>query len=119
MEVEAALSPGPGPGAQGLKPSTWSLNAPYVPLHSVRQGLVKPGHLGCLHSGWWACHLLVNVLGVGSTTALSLVAWTVSQGCPDPQGHLAGEAEGWVQAGLGSEQVFGPQLIGAPLGSSW
>lgn len=64
---------------------------------------------------------LSNVLGVGSTTALSLVVWTVFQGRPDPRGHLAGQAEGWVQAGLGSEQeaAASPQEGPAGPGASW
>lgn len=61
----SSLTPGPGPGAQGLKPSTWGLNAPYIPLHSVCQGLEKPGHLGCLHSGWWVCHPACQCPGCG------------------------------------------------------
>lgn len=99
----SSLPRGPGPSVQDLKPA-WSLNAPIflcTPCaFSWSQGL--------MNQDTWAVSTvppcLSNVLGVGSTTALSLVVWTVFQGCPDPRKHLAGKAEGWVQAGLGSEQ---------------
>lgn len=84
---------------------------------------------GLVNQAAWAVSTvppcLSNVLGVGSTTVLSLVVWTVFQGRPDPRGHLAGQAEGWVQAGLGSEQEAAaspqedPAGPGATLGSSW
>lgn len=114
---EAAASPAPppypGPSAQGLKPSAWSLKAPFTPLHSMCL-LLEPGTVSTV-AGRRAT-LLVNVLGVGSTTALSLVVWTVSWECPDHQEHLTGEAEGWVQAGHGS----GGDGCSRPAGeSSW
>lgn len=121
------LALGPGPGSFCLEPEHPLCSAALrVPPLGTRG--MKPGHLGCLHSGCWACRHACQRPGVASTTGLSSVAWTVSWGCHDPRGHLTGEAKGWVQAGLSSEQggcsrlpresscSWGPSTWGGP---SW
>lgn len=49
-----ASIPSPGPSAQGLKPSAWSLKAPFAPLHSTYL-LLEPGAVSTVADGMPPC----------------------------------------------------------------
>lgn len=120
----SSLPRGPGPSVQDLKPA-WSLNAPMflcTPCaFSWSQGLMKPGHLGCLHSAtllvkcpgcgihhscpWWCGLSLRGVLILGDT-------WQVKQ----KGGSRQVLALSKMAAASPQEDPAGP---GATLGSSW
>lgn len=126
-EAGLPLALGPGPGTFCLEPEHPLCSAALRGPPLGTRGM-KPGHLGCLHSGCWVCRHACQCPGVASTTALSLVAWTVSWGCHDPQRHLTVRQKGGSRQVLALSKVAAagsqenPAAPGAPAlggGPSW